>query len=238
MQSDRPTWTRALLKGSLWHFLASFVIPILVIGVGVGLSVGRTTGKITADGVLFFVTLSSIVLGTIFLFHEVVLLIAVVVERRRRLATQPETDVALDLLMAVICSDLIALMLLFAWLASKGENMREMLSFFLLPAVGFYGVYLFGCSVREVLPQPAPPESPPTGASAQPGNGLFSRPKMPGLQIYVTAATAWLAFGAVGWPRDWFGGFGIALVSVIVGRGVERMVVRWNQRQGGTNTGP
>ena len=164
MQPVRPTLAQALLTGSLQHFLAALFIPVLLIGIGVCLRLARLAGGFPVAeilaGVAFVTAVYAVVLGTIFLFHEVVLLIAVVIERRRRRVAAVTTDVANDLLMAVVATDIVAEMLLFALLAWQGEDMRDVLYFFLLPIVGFYGVYLFGCRVREALaPPPAPPGS-------------------------------------------------------------------------------
>ena len=239
MQTDRPTLAQALLKGSLWHFLAAFVIPLLVIGGAISLRMGRNVDGVRVEEILIVLGLFSLVLGAIFLFQEVVLLVAVAVERKRRHSSPPERDLANNLLMTVISADLVALMLLFAVLVWQGGDIREMLVFFLLPIVGFYGVHLFGCCVREALvPQSTPPDAQTAGVAPQRASAALSGRGMPGLQVYATAATALLAWGAVGWPQDWLGSFGIALVSLLVGRGVERMVLKWKQRHGGNSTGP
>jgi hypothetical protein len=239
MQTNRPTLARALLKGSLQHFLTAFAIPLLVIGGAISLRLGMTVGGVSGEGILFVLTLVSLVLGTIFLFHEVVLLVAAAVERRRRRSSPPETDLANDFLMTVVSADLVALLLLFGVLVWQGVEIREVLVYFLLPVLGFYGVHLFGCCVREAFPpRPVPPDSLTAGEAPQRASAALPGRVMPGLQVYATGATALLAWGAVGWPQDWLATFGIGLVSILVGRGVERMASRWRQRQGGNNTGP
>jgi hypothetical protein len=239
MYPDRPTLTRALLKGSLWHFLAAFAIPVLLIGGGISLRLVRNTGTFRGEEVLIVVAFFSIVLGAIFVFHQSVLLVSVLVERRRRRISPPKTDLAVDLLTTVISADLIALLLLFAALVWQGGDLRELLPFCFLPVMGFYGVHLFGSCVRDALvPQPASTDSPTTGAAPQRASASLSGPEMPGLQLYATAATAWLAWGAIGWPQDWLGVFGIALISILVGRCVARLAVRRRQGKSGNNTEP
>ena len=213
MQPEQPTLTRALLHGSLWHFLTAFVIPILLIGGGIGLRLARSGGQFDRAEILVVVGSCSAVLGAIFLFHEVVLLVAVAVQRWRRRLSQPTTDQAAKLLSTVFGADLIALLMLFLAAAMKWQpdEMREVLPFFLLPAVGFYGVYLFGCCVRDALPSPpAPPGSPTIDADPHRAGAPFSDRRMTGLQVYATAAAAWLAWGAFGWPQDWLRAFGKA----------------------------
>ncbi len=247
MQSNQPELGGAILKGSLQHFLAAFAVPVVVIVAGAVLN----TRGVTHELVLILLILNSIGLGAIFLFHQVVLLIALAIEHHRRVFgskdsagnpgdaplpsgwrdtriasgereerltlsptssqqkgitalpeggaravrsaranTPPETDLATDLLTAVIVADLVALCLLFGVLAWNKVEMHEVLPYFLLPLVGYYGVWLFVRRVRDVLaplPEVGTPSLPetserPGGTPHWPRSGLeVDRWRLPGI---------------------------------------------------------
>jgi hypothetical protein len=131
MQPDRPGLTQALLKWSFLCFLMGFAIPVLVMGTTISLRVRKSGDKFNGtDGLIAF-ALASFVLGAIFLFHQAVLLGAVVLRRR---ASPPKTDLAGDLIAAVTGADLISLLLLFAVLVLRGEKCARCCPSFACPS--------------------------------------------------------------------------------------------------------
>jgi hypothetical protein len=221
MPTTHPTLTRALLVGSLRHFLAAFAVPVAVATAAAALHTRSLTGEPVWMMSLFF----SLVLGTLFVFHEVVVLIALAFLLRRQRQSPVEKDLAVDLLLAVINSDLVAGVLLVAVLLWSGfTRLGELVPLLGLLAPAFYGVYLLACSIRKTV-APAAPVVAPAGEPSEPAPVTPRGRELLGLQIYATAVVAILAFAALGWQQDWGRTLAIAVVSIALGRIVRAVVI-------------
>jgi hypothetical protein len=221
MPSNHPTLTRALLVGSLRHFLAAFAVPLVVAAAAAALHTRSLTGEPVWLASVFF----SLVMGTLFVFHEVVVLIALAFLRRRQRQSPVQKDLAVDLLLAAINSDLVAGVLLVAVLLWSGfTRLGELAPFLGLFAPALYGVYLLARSIREAVAPPAPAAA-PAGGPSEPAPAPPRGRELLGLQIYVTAVVAILAFAALGWQQDWGRTLAIAVVSIALGRIVRAVVI-------------
>jgi hypothetical protein len=224
MPVEPPTLARALLTGSFRHCLAGFIVPVAVFVAALALRTRSVTSELWV-----MLALSASALGAVFLFHEIVALLAVAIRLRRPPEPPVETDVAVDIVTAVLGADLVVLCLGMLALVLFGVkdwiDLWWILVFFL---PGLYGVYLLGGSVRRALaPPPVAPATPGTGQpeiARGPSPGRTSV----GLQIYVTVIAASLAFAWLGWQQDTAVTFAVGFVSIALGRIVASAAARWN----------
>jgi hypothetical protein len=225
MPAERPTLARALLTGSLWHFLAGFVVPVAVFVAAMALRTRSLSGELWV-----MLAFSAAGFGAVFLFHELAALVAVAVRLRRPPEPPAETDVAVDVVTAVLGADLALLCLgLLALMLFDIKKWSELWPFLVVFLPGLYGVYVLGLSVRRALP--APPAAVTPSGEGQPE---IARSPAPGrtslaLQIYVTVVVASLAFAWLGWQQEVGVTFAVAFVSIALGRIVASMAARWNQ---------
>jgi hypothetical protein len=226
MTSDRPTLARAFLVGSFLHFLAGVVGPAAVAAGAAALQKRNVTDSL----VWMMPALIAMALGVVFVFHELVVLAALAYLRRQARTTQPQSDLAVDLVITVIGADALALVLGAVILASLGVSKFGDLWVLGLFAPGLYGTYLLARWIRTAL-APAADPGPEPGAPAPEAARVTARdPALVGLQMYVTAAVAILAFAGLGWRQDLPRTFGIAFGSIVIGRVVVMTVVQ-NQKQ-------
>jgi hypothetical protein len=227
MTSDRPTLARAFLVGSFLHFLAGVVGPAAVAAGAAALQKRGVTDSL----VWMMPALIAMVLGVLFIFHELVVLVALAYLRRQARTTPPQSDLAVDLVITVIGADALALVLGAVTLASLGVSKFGDLVWVLgLFAPALYGTYLLARWIRTAL-APAPDPAPEAAGPSADAPRITARdPSLVGLQLYVTAAVAILAFAGLGCRQDLPRTFGIAFGSIVLGRIVVMTVVQ-SQKQ-------
>ncbi len=211
MPTNAPSLTRAVLVGSLRHFLAAVLVPLIVATAAAALS----TRSLTDEAVWLQPLVFGFLLGPLFVFHESAVLAALPYLRHRRRVRPPQTSLATDLLMAAITTDLVVICLgMGALVIFPNEEYGRLWPVLGLLAPGLYGVSLLGRCIDQALSRREMAD----GERAEvvpPDSG--SR-RMLGLQVYVTAVVAVLAFAALGWRQDAAHTLGIAVVSMVVGR--------------------
>jgi hypothetical protein len=219
---------RAFLVGSFWHFLAGVAGPVVIAASAAALQ----TRSLTAEVVWMMPAVIGLALGVLFLFHEIVVLAALAYLRRRARATPPQTDLAVDVLTAVIGTDLVALGLGAATLAWLGMNkFGELVPVLGLFAPALYGTYLLARWVRSALPAERGPAQVPAGPSSDMVQVTARDPALVGLQVYVTAAVAILAFAGLRWRQDLVRTMAIGFVSIVIGRVVVMAVLQKERRE-------
>jgi hypothetical protein len=214
---------RNLAIGSLKHFLAGVVGPVVVVGAA-GLVYHKHPVELRF--VAFGMGYALLVWGATFLWHEIILLVALPVLRRwfsgltRRQAAQKLFNVALSLDLVLVC-------LLLVVPKAHGYEPRDVLgcAIFVLPPA-LYGVSLLACAACAAGPWAQPI---PAGEQLVAPSDGFGAPRPPpgrlaleGLRWYVTAGVAVVAFAAVGWhPKDW----AVELVAVGISFGAGHLAV-------------
>lgn len=224
MSSNPSTLTRAFLVGSGWHLVAGVLVPVAIAAASAALQ----TRSLTSDLFHMLPLMMAAATGAIFLFHEVVVLLALAYRRHRPPAAEIQAEVAVDLLATVVAADLMLACGLAGFLVWSGQSNKIDQLFLLLGplAPGLYGVYLLACRVRDALPA-----LPPTGeATGQAALAHIRRSPLLGLRLYVTVCVAVLLFSALGGMQDTGRTLAVAFVSLLAGHLVAMTVQKWRSR--------
>ncbi len=224
MTSSKPSVAHGLAVGSLKHFVAAVVGPVVIIYTAAALY----SGSPVSDTARVLLVGTSVVSGVQFLFQQTILVWAAL--RLWKRSQGIEEDAAHKLLSTVIAFDVLALALLVVMLDNAGIAPGDVSHVFFLLAPGLYGAVLFartaGAALQVDRAEPVAAEDAVEPPDPRPIT-VFS---MPGLRIYVTSAVAVLAFAAVGWPQEWPRTFAIALLSIGSGHAAVLLADRMARR--------